>query len=93
MASTPMIIFESDNLTPMHSVNVFHAERVRLIVVVSAFFTPCKCTLANAPLQMQPESLSSMRAVGGEHDTHPNKYQDQDQDPGAGAAKKVGCIH
>ena len=36
--------------------------------------------LRSKRLQMQPESPSSMSAVDGEHDTHPNKYQDQDQE-------------
>ena len=33
--------------------------------------------LRSKRLQMQPESLSSRSKVDGEHDTHPNNYQDQ----------------
>ena len=36
--------------------------------------------LRSKRLQMQPESLSSRSKVDGEHDTHPNNYQDQDQE-------------
>ena len=45
--------------------------------------------LRSKRLQMQPESLSSMSTVDGEHDTHPNKSQDQDQESDVFASVRV----